>query len=238
MSIKVAVLEDDAAFREDILVRQLGTLGFDVEGFGFAAELYRRMLAVSFELLVLDLRLPDEDGLEVARYLRETSPIGIVMLTGRGSDAERVRGLSEAVDAWLMKPIDIEVLAATLQSLARRMRLSGARGDEQAPRAWRLSPGGSWRLVSPDNRSMGVNLLERRLLTRLLAASGELVTHAELIDDLAAAAESFDRHRLEILIHRLRRKVEDHFGQSLPLRSVRGSGYVMLAADEREHGGD
>lgn len=234
MRVKVAVLEDDVALREEILVPQLDATGFDVEGFGSSAELYRRMTAVPFELLVLDLKLPNENGLDVARHLRATSPIGIVTLTGRGSQAERIRGLTETVDAWLAKPVEIELLAATLYSLARRMRL-GANGAGEAPvsAGWRLSSAG-WRLHAPDDRNIPLNLLERRLLMRLFATPGDLVTHDELVADLASAVENFDQHRLEMLIHRLRRKIERQLGESLPLRSVRGSGYVMLASDERQ----
>jgi len=232
MSIKVAVLEDDAAFREDILVRRLRQLDFDVEGFATSAELYRRLLAVSFELLVIDVRLDGEDGLDVAQYLRGISPIGIVALTGRGTQQDRIRGLMEAVDVWLSKPIDVEVLAATLHSLSRRMQIASSGTPPASSVGWRLAPG-NWRLVAPDKRSMGLNLLERRLLTRLLATRGDLVSHEELIADVSTGSEKFDRHRLELLIHRLRRKAQSHFGQTLPLRSVRGSGYVFLAADER-----
>jgi DNA-binding response OmpR family regulator len=236
MQASVAILEDDVALREDILVPQLGTFGFSVEGFGTSSDLYRRMLAVPFDLLVLDIGLPDEDGFDVARYLRATSPIGIVTLSGRAANADRVKGLTEAVDAWLVKPVEIDVLAATLHSLARRMQLAAAVEGTSGAAGWRL-PQGSWRLHAPDGRSVPLNLLERSLVTRLLVRPGQLVSHAELIVEVAATGENFDQHRLEMLIHRLRRKVEQQLGESLPLRSVRGRGYVMLAADERQHGG-
>lgn len=235
MQLKVAVLEDDVALREDILVPQLAGAGFDVEGFGSSAELYRRMVAVPFDLLVLDLRLDGESGLEVARYLGEVSTIGIVMLTGRGSDDEKLRAVADLVDAWLPKPIEIELLVATLRGIARRAQLNArGRAERSAVQSWRLSESG-WRLHAPSGRSVAVNLLERRLLTRLLAAGGEPVGHDELIADLSAVAENFDRHRLEIVIHRLRRKADRQLGLSLPLRAVRGVGYMMLTVDERSH---
>jgi DNA-binding response OmpR family regulator len=235
--LKVAVLEDDASLREDILVPELAERGFDVEGFARSAELYRRMIAVSFELLVLDLRLGEESGLDVARYLGEVSSIGLIMLTGRGTEVERIQGLSELVDAWLAKPVDIEVLAATLHGVARRLRPGQVRKRHVvAPDPWRLADA-SWRLHAPDGRSVPLNLLERRLLTRLFAADNEPVGHEELISELSASAENFDRHRLEIVIHRLRRKVDSRLGLSLPLRAVRGVGYMMLAEDERGSGG-
>lgn len=234
MGIKVAVLEDDVAFREDILVAGLVQRDFDAEGFGNSAELHRRMPAVSFELLVLDLRLEEEDGLEVARRLREVSPIGIVMLTGKGTHEEHVRGLTETVDAWLSKPVDLDVLAATLHGLSRRIRrdTGGADPAKVEPRGWRLSPG-NWRLIGPGSRSMPLNPLESGLLARLTATPGDLVPHADLLRDLAAVARGFDRQRLEVLVHRLRRKVRSHFGQDLPLKSVRGFGYVLVAVEEK-----
>lgn len=231
MPLKVAVLEDDASLREDILVPRLAQSGFEVEGFGSSPELYRRMIAVSFDVLVLDLRLDGESGLDVARYLTQVSPIGIVMLTGRGNGEERLLGLSELVDAWLDKPVDMDLLVATLRSVTRRARSNPAT-QSAAPQSWRLSDSG-WRLHAPDGRSVALNLLERRLLTRLFAADGEPVGHDDLIADLSAVAENFDRHRLEIVIHRLRRKVDGQLGLSLPLRAVRGVGYLMLIVDER-----
>lgn len=236
MSIKVAVLEDDVEFRENILVRGLTALGFDAEGFGKSAELYRRMLAVSFEILVVDLRLEAEDGLEIAGHLREISTIGIVTLTGKGTREEHIRGLTEVVDVWLSKPVDLDVLAAALHGLSRRIRSGHQPADtsrrEPSPSGWRLSPG-NWRLICPDGRSMPLNPLERGLLTRLNATLGDLVVHADLLNDLAIIANGFDRHRLEILVHRLRRKVENHFGQVLPLKSVRGCGYLLVFDDQQ-----
>lgn len=233
MHLKVAILEDDAEFRDAILVPQLAAQGFDVEGFAVEAELYRRMLAVTFDLLVLDLRLGDGYGLDVARYLRQHTSIGIVTLTGQGTRDEQLVGLSEAVDAWLLKPVDIGVLAATLRSVARRLPPSpGRRDDDQAAIRWHLSEDG-WHLHAPGGRSVPLNLQERSMLARLFADAGRLVPHQHILEAIDAVAENFDRHRLEILIHRLRRKVVGELGMSLPLRSVRGAGYVMLATDER-----
>lgn len=231
-ALRLAVLEDDDALREDILVPQLADAGFDTEGFASSADLHRRLRETSFDLLVLDLVLDDENGLDIARELRSVSSIGIVMLTGRGSQFDQIRGLHDAVDAWLTKPVDIELLAATLRSLARRMRIDndGIMPD-QAANGWRLAERG-WHLYSPDGNCVSLNLLERCLLGRLFATAGEVVTRADLLTLLTTAAENVDSHRLEMLIHRLRRKIHDHLGETLPLRAVRGQGYVMIATSE------
>ena len=227
--LKVAVLEDDAELREEILLPQLGEFGFDIRGFEVAEELYRAIEATRFDLLVLDINLPDVDGFTVARTLREKAAIGIVVLTGRRAAADQVKGLTEAADAWLVKPVEVEVLAATLHSLARRVRT--AAGEGGTPQ-WRLASEG-WRLCAPDGRSMALNHSERRLLARLFETPGDLVSHDVLIRALVTAAEDVDQHRLEMLIHRLRRKVAAELGRSLPLRSVRSRGYVLFIEDER-----
>ena len=233
MQFGVAVLEDDVELRDEILVPRLVNSGFRAEGFGSSAELYRRMIATSFELFVLDVKLRGENGLDIARYLRESAPIGVVMHTRGGSDADRIHGLTRDVDAWLAKPVEIELLAATLHAVGRRLRQDViSRTHAPVSTLWRLADA-DWRLCAPNGLSVPLNLQERRLLTLLFAAENQLVTHAELLADLATIAENYDRHRLETLIHRLRRKVNIKLGLSLPLRSVRGSGYVLLSNDER-----
>jgi DNA-binding response OmpR family regulator len=233
VSLQVAVLEDDAELRENILVPMLSRFDFEVQGFATSIDLFQAMLVRAFDLLVLDIGLPDADGFTVARRLRENFAIGIVILTGRRATADQVKGLTEAADAWLVKPVEVEVIAATLHSLARRMRLNSSEKVATAVAAqWRLAPEG-WRLHAPGDGSMALNQSERRLLTRLFAVPGELVTHDELISTLITAAEDVDLHRLEMLIHRLRRKVSTKFGKHLPLRSVRGRGYVIFVDDER-----
>ena len=226
MSFNVAVLEDDAEFREAILVPELGTLGFVVEGFATSTDLERRMLETTFDVLVLDVGLSGEHGLDVARRLRARfSTMGIVTLTGRCMQDEQVTGLRESIDAWLAKPIDMDVLAATLISVVRRLR-AGSVDASQAPE-WRMAANG-WQLVAPDGQPLDLNLPERLLLSRLFQTPGETVDRNELITCIASSPDEFDPHRLEMLVHRLRRRVLEKLGESLPVRAIRGSGYVAL----------
>ncbi|MFC4819872.1 response regulator transcription factor [Dokdonella ginsengisoli] len=233
---RVAVLEDDEALREDILVPGLAANGYDVEGFGHASDLYRRLLATAFDVAVIDVGLPDEDGLSVARHLRAGSPLGIVMLTGRSRPAERLRALDDGADAWLAKPVEVEVVAATIGSLLRRMRLPAvARAPVPAPAPasasrWRLAAQG-WRLAAPSGRDVVLNRAERGVLECLFAANGEPVPREQLIAALGESRYEFDPHRLDMLVHRLRRKVVENTGQTLPLRSVRGRGYVLVGCE-------
>jgi DNA-binding response OmpR family regulator len=215
------------------LIPGLSARGFEVEGFAHPTGLYRRLLVVSFDVVVLDIGLPEEHGLSVARQLRAGSPIGIVVLTGRGDRAEQLRGLDEAADAWLTKPVDMAIVAATIGSLLRRVSMvdTGLPADSATDAIvmaaqWRLSAGG-WKLLAPSGRAIDLSRSERCILQRLFAAGGEPVPREVLIDELGEPVDSFDPHRLEMLIHRLRRKVADGLGEVLPLRSVRGLGYVL-----------
>lgn len=228
MPLKVAVLEDDSTLRDDILIPGLTASGFDAEGFGAAADLYRRMLAKPFDVIVLDIGLPDEDGFEVARYLRAHSKLAIVALTGMRFD-EANKSAAQA-DAWLTKPIDMEVLTAVIANTRRRIGIGGGTGDPTVKK-WRLDEY-DWALYAPDGRSVELGLSERLIMEQLLAAPGEVVPREDLIVALTDSAYDFDPHRLEMLIHRLRRKVSSVLNLSLPLRTVRGKGYTMLPTSD------
>jgi DNA-binding response OmpR family regulator len=220
----VAVLEDDIELRDDVLLPGLDDFGFDVVGYGRPAELYGALLGRRFDIVVLDVGLPDEDGFSVTRRLREHSSIGIVMLTGRDGVPDRVRGLSEGADAYLAKPVQTELLAATLRSLDRRLRAHTA---EPLPGHWTVD-GSGWCLVAPGGGAVALTLAERRVLGLLLATPAEPVSRDALIAALTDDIHDFDPHRLENLVHRLRRKAQDATGEALQLRAVHGVGYVMI----------
>ena len=222
----IALVEDDAELRDAILAPALVDAGFEVAAFGSAAALYRSLLHRSFDVVVLDLTLPDEDGFEVARYLRSLSSIGIVMLTGRGGSPDRVRGLRQGADAYLTKPLDIDLLTATLHSLSRRLEPSEA-GTSRG--RWQLGDG-DWNLLTPDGDCIDLTASERSILRTLFNADGQPV-RIEIVDVAGQAGDQFlALHRLEMLVHRLRRKVAAGSRQALPLRAVRGKGYVLAVS--------
>lgn len=225
---RVAVLEDDPQLREAILVPGLRDFGFDITGAGTAAELYRHMLRHPFDMVVLDIGLPDEDGLSVLRHLRELSDLGIVMLTGNHGREDRIRALSDGADAYLSKPADVEVLAATLHSLQRRLQGHAAPRAVQAGMGpWHLDTDG-WCLVSPRGKVVALTVPERSVLRALIADAGNPVGREALIALLADDVYDFDPHRLDMLIHRLRRKIAEQTGEASPLVTARGAGYIFV----------
>lgn len=225
--LRVILVEDDAELRDAILAPALAAAGCDVIGVGSAAELYRVMVGRSPDVIVLDIVLPDESGFEVARHLRQHSDVGIIMLTHLSSAADRVRGLDRGADAYLPKPIDIDVLCATLRSVARRLKRLP---PESSVFRWALDADG-WRLVDPDGRSISLSATERCLLRRLFATPNQAVRREEIIEDLAEDLQEFDPQRLDMLVHRLRRKLGSSGMPELPLHSLRGLGYVLVTDD-------
>lgn len=218
---RVIVLEDDALLREEILLPGLHALGFDATGTGTAAALHVRMGQGDFDVVLLDAGLPDSDGFLLLRDLRLAYPrIGVVMLTGRNAQPDQVRALTWGADAYLTKPAGVELIAATLQSVVRRLQA-------QSPARWRLGES-HWQLISPGGRELQLNDAERRILECLIDAGGQVVTKARLADCMDE--DHYDFHRLETVVYRLRKKALDQCGLPLPLSAVHGLGYVFRTA--------
>lgn len=232
---RVAVVEDDRDLRERVLVPGLAQFGFDAVGVEHAADLYRHMVATSFDMVVLDLGLPGEDGLSIARYLRECSTIGIVMLTGSRQSEDQVRAMMAGADLYLHKPSALAVLAASLHSLGRRLEARSATRNEvvsmEAQRAerreWCLALD-DWSLVSPEGSAVPLSPSERSVLRQLFDARGATVPRDDLIARFHDDIHDFDPHRLEMLVYRLRRKAREQGIQVLPLMTVRGAGYAFV----------
>lgn len=223
---RIAVTEDDDELRQ-LIVSELADRGFDVTGFASAETLYRHLAVQRCDIVVLDIGLPGEDGYAVARHLRQIASVGILMLTARAGADDMARGLSTGADLYLIKPLDMDVLAAGVESLLRRMSIT-ARTETDAPRSdWSLIAGG-WKLRAPDGEELVLAEGERAFLRPLLAQPGQTIQRDTLIQALTDDPAAFDPHRLEVLLHRLRTRVKKQTGRELPMRAVRGTGYLWL----------
>lgn len=244
----VVVVEDDAEQR-DMVVNEIAAHGFNVTGCADATALWRHLTVAPCDLIVLDVGLPGEDGLSVAKHLRTSSQVGIVMLTGYSGSDDQVRGLHHGADAYLTKPVDYPVLMATLKSLGRRLRGAPAtprpaasaprkeRQGESAKADWRLVADG-WKLRTPDRRDVILTAYERDLLRCLMNAGGRPVDRETLIEALTREVHEFDPHRLEMVVYRLRRKILTVSTHTLPLEAVRGVGYLLNDLSEAADTGD
>lgn len=223
-SLQLLLLEDDELLRDQVLVPKLQQFGFEVAAVGTAAAFDQQLERRRPDIVLLDVGLPDSDGFQVARELRaKAGEIGIVMLTGRSGIPDRVRGLSEGADAYLGKPVDIDLLVATLHSLARRLR--GPRPPANG--TWRLDADG-WCLIAPDGALVALTKTERLLMDALLGSANRVMTREALIAALTDDVHDFDTHRLDSMIHRMRSKVRRVLGMPLPLNAVHGEGYILV----------
>lgn len=227
MEHRILVVEDDIGVREDVLIPGLKDAGFNAVGAGSAAEAYRCMLTQDFSVFVLDIDLPGESGLAIAKHLRTVTEAGIV-LTGHKRESDHIYGLDVGADVCITKPIDIDMLTATVRSLLRRLdRLNTLRATERPAPSWRFEMQ-DWNLASPRGVKVRLTHAERLLIDMLAASPGETVPRDTIISRLARDIHDFDPHRLEMLVHRLRRKVLSATSEPLPLNAVRGIGYVLL----------
>lgn len=232
-TVRIAVLEGDEAFRRDHLLPLLHDRGFQAQGMRSAAELYRCMLTQSFDIVLLDIELPGEDGLMLTQHLRAASDICIVIFTRQIRRGHHVEALQRGADFYFAKPVDLDALSATLHSLACRLMLSkssAAMREQTGPQRWQLEASG-WRLLSPRKGAVALTSSERCVLMPLIAACNQPVSRETLVEALSQNAYDTDLHRLEMIIYRLRKKVQTHTGCELPLITVRGKGYVLLSED-------
>lgn len=224
----VMVVEDDAELRDSVLVPGLAAEGFHAMAADSAMAMYRALTLRTFDAVIVDIGLPDESGFEIVRHLHQLGGVGVVVLTGRVETEDRVRGLDGGADAYLVKPVGVDVIAATLRSVLRRMGGEAViRSAVASTSGWRLEQQG-WQIVSPQASVVALSGSERALLTCLAKSAGEVVARSVILQSLCGDDPEFDPHRLEMLVHRLRRKVQAATGDELPLVTVRGQGYLLL----------
>lgn len=228
---RVLIVEDDIDLRSE-LADFLGSSNYEVTAVGSVAEA-ESALVNGFDLLVLDINLPDGNGMELCRRIRPYLRAGIVMCTGRSERELRIASLLDGADAYLVKPVDPYELDATLVSLLRRS--STARGTllvpAPMPTQWRLDCVRQT-LTGPGNQVVKLSPSESRLLSAVLRTPSQQISRAVLLGGLEADGFPMDGRRLEALISRLRGKVLEKTGSPLPLESVYGKGYTF--ADHAE----
>lgn len=217
----VVVVEDNETLCDE-LVLYLSEEGFLVRGVGSGEELNQAIEAQLPDILILDLNLPEEDGIRITQRIRRTLPgIGIVLLTARMRSTDRLEGYASGADVYLTKPARPEELVAVVKNLFARL------GTRVSPPPWQLDMAG-FVLHSPHGVSIGLTDSEARLL-KDLAMNGQFLDHGALLSRFGeeALAEKVNRARMEVLISRLRTKLAPHISSGFDIRVVRGRGYQL-----------
>jgi two-component system OmpR family response regulator len=232
------VIDDDHEIR-DLLTRFMEKNGFRITAVRDAREARRAWTRGAFQLVVLDLMLPGESGLDLARWLRDQEDVPIVMLSAMGEDTDRIIGLELGADDYIAKPFNPRELMARIRAIMRRAsdsQESAASGERIARplrfAGWTLEPARR-RLLNPDGVEVPLTGGEYDLLFALLERANRVLTRDMLLDLLRGRqAGPFDR-AIDVAVSRLRRKLDDQGGGAQLIKTVRGGGYVLAATVER-----
>jgi two-component system OmpR family response regulator len=235
----ILVIDDDREIR-DLLARFLERHRFRVTAARDGREARRCWVNGHFHLVVLDLMLPGEGGLDLARWMRSQAEVPIVMLTAMGEETDRIIGLELGADDYLAKPFNPRELLARIRAVLRRAGDSSGTSHRTAEATGHVVRFGGWtleparrRLLNPEGVEVALTGGEFDLLTALVDRANRVLTRDMLLDLLRGRqAGPFDR-AIDVAISRLRRKLEDDGRHAQLIKTVRGGGYVLAASVER-----
>lgn len=222
--MKIIVVEDNDDLCQE-LVFLLNKSGHEARGAGSASELDDLMSRETPDILLLDVGLPGEDGLSIARRLRSRPQLGIVMLTAHGSDEDHIRGLEGGADNYLVKPVNRGVLLAVLQRVYNRLHPQ----ENSSPNVWRLQRR-EHLLHTPSGGEIPLTDTELVLIEAMVRTPGKVCHRRQLIEALGHDYMTYDERRIEVRISRLRKKIRELSGGEEPVKSEWGVGYLFAAS--------
>ena len=223
------VVDDDERIR-GLLQKFLIRNGFLVSAARDAAQARRLLAGLEFDMLILDVMMPGEDGITLTRDLRRTMTTPILLLTAKGETASRIEGFEAGADDYLGKPFEPKELLLRINAILRRVPVVR---NETVPKVLHLGPvrydmdrGELWRGTDP----VRLTATETQLMRILAAQPGEPVSRERLVGDLGPSEPTEDRTQeraVDVQITRLRRKIEDDPKMPRYLQTVRGEGYML-----------
>lgn len=227
----ILVVDDDERIRT-LLRRFLIRSGYLVSTAADAAHARRLLAGLDFDLIVLDVMMPGEDGVTLTRDLRKRMSTPILLLTAKGEIGDRITGLESGADDYLAKPFEPRELLLRIAAILRRMPASEARGPKfltLGALRYDIDKGELWQ----GDTIMRLTGTEQVLMRRLADTPGEPVSRTELIEELGRTpsdepSENFER-AIDVQITRLRRKIEADPKEPRFLQTVRGTGYMLVA---------
>ena len=226
----ILVVDDDREIR-DLLSRFLRKHGVRVTAAAGGREMRKAMEAGRFDLIVLDLMLPGEDGLALCRWVRSTSQMPVIMLTAVSEDTDRIIGLEMGADDYVAKPFNPRELLARIRAVMRRAESTPSAEGRKGVlvfEGWKLDTARR-ELFRPDGELVLLTSGEYDLLLTLVERAQSVLTRDQLLD-LTRGRDTvpFDRS-IDVQISRLRRKIEDDPREPARIKTVRGGGYVFAS---------
>lgn len=226
---RLLVVEDDAAVRA-LLVAYLEKDDYRVDGAPTAADAEKLLQSCDYAMVLLDLGLPDEDGLVVARRLRARSTVPIVFVTERSADADKIAALELGGDDYLTKPFNPRELSARVRNILSRAggQLPSARSEEAISiGGWRLDLGKRV-LEDGGGKTLTLTRAEYDILRSLVMAKGRVLSREALLDAISSTrSDDVSDRTIDVLISRLRRKMESDPKSPQVILTVPGVGYRL-----------
>ncbi|MDP6174341.1 MAG: response regulator transcription factor [Rhodospirillales bacterium] len=217
----ILIVDDDTRLRE-LLHKYLGERGFMVTAAEDAAKARAKMVSISFDLIILDLMMPGESGLDFARSLRQRSDVPILMLTAMDGPEHRITGLEHGADDYLSKPFEPRELVLRIQSILRRAPARNPAPESALMGDVRFDLGREELWRGPTR--IRLTLAEARLLKALAEVPGAILGRDELTERLAPGG---GERTIDVQVNRLRRKIEPDPKLPRYLQTVRGQGYTL-----------
>ncbi|HDS9185727.1 TPA: response regulator transcription factor [Klebsiella quasipneumoniae subsp. similipneumoniae] len=237
MALRLAIIEDNPDLLDELLA-WLGYRGFEVWGTRSAEAFWRQLHSHPVDIVLIDIGLPGEDGFSVLSYLHELGHYGLVVVSARGQQQDKLQALSLGADAYLIKPVNFAHLAETLTALGARLQQD--RPAPQQPEMASAAPApapatatGLWRLhedklISPDARTLELTQQEYRLVELLMRNRNEVCSKLDLHACLFAHESEPDLHRIDVVVSRLRHKARQQ-GIHLPVHAIFGKGLAFIS---------
>lgn len=231
--LRLALIEDNEDLRDELLFF-LRHRGYSAWGVASAEAFWKELHRNPVDIVLVDLGLPGEDGFSVVQYLHSMGSYGVIILTARGGEQERLRGLNLGADLFLVKPVNLARLGTALHALG--LRLHGGEDAQQSGRIRLDDPREQWQLDAgrgclrdPSDKRLALSPQEFELLKILVHSANQVFSKEALHDLLFEYADVMELHRVDVILSRLRSKARAQ-GMSLPIRSVFGKGIVFTGA--------
>jgi DNA-binding response OmpR family regulator len=219
------LLVDDEQSIQTLLSYPLRKDGYHVTSALDGSEALRRFEEGRFDLVILDLMLPQMGGVEVCRQLRSRSQVPIIMLTAKGSETDKVAGLEVGADDYITKPFSMREFRSRVKAALRRSRMGGETSEDGAIECGKLTIDFDRRMVTLDGEEIRVTYVEFEILGALARSPGRVLTREVLLEHVWGDSDYRDPRTVDVHIRHLREKLERDPKEPEYLFTVRGVGY-------------
>lgn len=233
MRPRIGIVDDEMGMR-DALSALLVEHQFDPVPMECISDFNVVKKSVKLDLVLIDLQLRNESGLELAKAIRKTEDLPIVMLTGQGDESDKIIGLEIGADDYLLKPFNPKELVARIKAVLRRYNPSAQSNMMNNPDGRRVAFGHMMvdqterALYGPDNEEIILTNAEFRLLEYFLARPNKVISRLDLLSELGSDLTKYVDRTVDVLILRLRRKIEENPSKPIHLQTRRGKGYIFV----------